>query len=100
MSFVSQIMRKASIVERSDAPPDEKASNLLKLVDEADTIRDRMESSFKRLSPVEVETLGPGRRKEIEQLVETMNKLKSKAKAMNPFRSRESTQNHSAAAGS
>lgn len=79
MSFVSQIMRKASIVERSDASPKEKAEKLQQLVEEADTIRDRMENSFKRLSPNEMETLGPGRQKEIAQLQEIMAKLKSKA---------------------
>lgn len=78
MSFVSQIMRKASIVERSDAPPVEKAEKLEQLVSEADTIRERMQSSFMRLSANEMETLGPGRMKEIAQLDETKLKLKEK----------------------
>lgn len=78
MSFVSQIMRKASIVERSEAPIVEKADKFEELVDEAGMIRDRMEASFSRLSANEMETLGPGRRKEIAQLTETILKLKSK----------------------
>ncbi|ARU40752.1 hypothetical protein C0431_07390 [bacterium] len=80
MSFVSQIMRKASIVERSEVPTQEKATKFEELVDEAGMIRDRMEASFKRLSSNEMETLGPGRRKEIAQLTETILKLKSKRK--------------------
>lgn len=82
MSFVSQIMRKASIVERSNVSSEEKTNGLKKLVDEARTIRDRMASSFKRLSPVEIETLGPGRRKEIEQLTETIESLEQRATAL------------------
>lgn len=78
MSFVSQIMRKASIVERSDSPVDEKVDRFKELVDEAGTIRERMEASFTRLSANEMETLGPGRRKEIAQLTETILKLKTK----------------------
>jgi len=78
MSFVSQIMRKASIVERSEVAPDEKVDKFEELVDEAGVIRDRMEASFARLSASEVESLGPGRRKEIAQLTETIMKLKSK----------------------
>ncbi len=80
MSFVSQIMRKASIVERSEAPSEEKVDKFEELVDEAGMIRDRMEASFTRLSANEMETLGPGRRKEIAQLTETIMKLKSKRK--------------------
>lgn len=82
MSFVSQIMRKASIVERSEVPADEKVDKFGELVDEAGTIRDRMEASFSRLSANEMETLGPGRRKEIAQLNETILKLKSKRKQL------------------
>lgn len=82
MSFVSQIMRKASIVERSDSPVDEKVDRFKELVDEAGIIRDRMEASFTRLSANEMETLGPGRRKEIAQLTETILKLKTKRTEM------------------
>lgn len=71
-------MRKASIVERSEVEPAEKVDKFEELVDEAGVIRDRMEASFARLSPSEVESLGPGRRKEIAQLTETIMKLKSK----------------------
>jgi len=78
MSFVSQIMRKASIVERSEVAETEKIDKFEELVDEAGVIRDRMEASFSRLSASEVESLGPGRRKEIAQLTETIMKLKSK----------------------
>lgn len=78
MSFVSQIMRKASIVERSEAATDEKIDKFEELVDEAGVIRDRMEASFSRLSASEIESLGPSRRKEIAQLTETIMKLKSK----------------------
>lgn len=80
MSFVSQIMRKASIVERSEVTTDEKVEKFEELVDEAGMIRERMEASFSRLSANEMETLGPGRRKEIAQLTETILKLKSKRK--------------------
>ena len=79
MSFVSQIMRKASIVERSEQPLDQKAKSYLKLAEEAKTIVTRMESSFARLTANEMDTLGPGRHKEIEQLAEAMSKLKLKA---------------------
>ena len=80
MSFVSQIMRKASIVERSEVTATEKVEKFEELVDEAGVIRERMEASFSRLSANEMETLGPGRRKEIAQLTETILKLKSKRK--------------------
>lgn len=79
MSFVSQIMRKASIVERSDRPAPEKAESFAKLADEAKTIVNRMESSLTRLSENELETLGPGRRKEMDQLMEAVQKLRRKA---------------------
>ena len=78
MSFVSQIMRKASIVERSEASLDEKKKGLRKLVEEARTIRERMAGSFNRLTPHELETLGPGRQKEIEQLTETIKCLQER----------------------
>ncbi len=79
MSFVSQIMRKASIVERSDRPRCEKAESFAKLADEAKVIVNRMESSLDRLTPNELQTLGPGRKKEMEQLTEAMQKLRFKA---------------------
>lgn len=82
LSFVSQIMRKASIVERSDKSVDEKAESFMKLAEEADVIVDRMESSLSRLSPSELETLGPGRQKEMDQLSEAVQKLKVKAKEL------------------
>lgn len=82
LSFVSQIMRKASIVERSDKSVDEKAESFMKLAEEADVIVDRMESSLSRLSPAELETLGPGRHKEMDQLKEAVLKLKIKAKEL------------------
>lgn len=75
-------MRKASIVERSDRPTTEKAESFAKLADEAKTIVTRMESSLDRLSPNELQTLGPGRQKEMAQLTEAMVKLRSKAKLM------------------
>lgn len=78
MSFVSQIMRKASIVERSEASLDDKKKGLKKLVEEARTIRERMAGSFKRLTPHELETLGPARQKEIEQLTETIKCLQER----------------------
>lgn len=82
MSFVSQIMRKASIVERSDRPVTEKAESFTKLAEEAKTIVNRMESSLDRLSPNELETLGPGRQKEMAQLTEAIHKLRSRARSM------------------
>lgn len=82
MSFVSQIMRKASIVERSDRPLPEKAESYEKLAKEARTIVDRMESSLSRLSPNELETLGPGRQKEMAQLKEAVVKLRDRAESI------------------
>lgn len=82
MSFVSQIMRKASIVERSDRPLTEKAESFEKLAKEANVIVDRMESSLDRLSPNELQTLGPGRQKEMAQLTEAITKLRTRAQAI------------------
>lgn len=87
MSFVSQIMRKASIVERSDRPTEEKAESFDKLAEEANTIVNRMESSLNRLTPNELTTLGPGRKKEMAQLSEAMSKLRAKAVALKERRS-------------
>lgn len=57
----------------------EKAESFNKLADEAESIVGRMESSMSRLTSTELETLGPGRKKEMAQLKETMYKLKHKA---------------------
>jgi hypothetical protein len=84
-------MRKASIVERSACPETEKAEKFEELVSEAGTIRERMEASFKRLSAHEMESLGPGRRKEIAQLTEMIMRLKTKHQDFLRLRDRKNT---------
>lgn len=84
MSFVSQILRRASIAERSNRPALEKAETYTKLADEAATIAERMTASMSRLSPKDLADLGPTRQKEINQLTEMMSRLRTKARQLTP----------------